>query len=445
MKTRLESEVTAPAGLTAIRPMRILVFPEYAVEKPHVVVDTVYTGLLPARGHSVTAIRPARSVSKLECGAAPWGAGELITFPDEPFGSAISNIPRATRRARWLRRTTEQLSFSRVDVVLVRNDLQSALLVSRLSRRLGIPFLFQISSPDAEFRTNASEPAGLGGYYSRMRGRIDRHLRRRVCHDSTAVLAISAEMRRYLAEADGIAADKIFSFPMGIGSAPVPGAEKVLEIRRRLALPVGSTMVYSGVVDSVRSPGIMLDILEKVRAVVPDAALLLLTYQQDERRVAFEAEARSRGLPVTIIGPLHHSEVSCHLACADVVLSPYPPRIEHFMCSPTKSIEGMALGLPVVGNEEVVEHVRLLREAGGGLAVPYDPDAFARAIVFLMQNPKEGHRIGEAGRKWATAHRSYERLTRYLESILLAAVEKRPLADLLHDPDLALADGSACS
>jgi glycosyltransferase involved in cell wall biosynthesis len=96
----------------------------------------------------------------------------------------------------------------------------------------------------------------------------------------------------------------------------------------------------------------------------------------------------------------------------------------------------MALGLPVVGNEEVAEHVRLLRETGAGLAVPYDADAFARAIVFLMQHPGERQRMGEAGRTWALAHRSYEGLTRYLESILLAVVERKPLANLVHDSDL---------
>ena len=423
--------------------MRILVFPEYAVEKPHVVVDSVYTGLLPARGHAVTAVRPARSASTLQRRAAPWGAGELITFPDEPTRSAIFNVGRARRKARWLKRATEALSFSDVDVVLVRNDLPSAAIVSRVCRRRGIPFVFQISSPDAEFRVHSSQPGGLGGYYSRARGRIDRHRRRRACREAAAVLAISTRMRRYLAEEDGIAADKIFSFPMGIGSAPAPSPEQVLETGRRLSLPSGRTIVYSGVIDAVRSPGILLDVFERTRAVLPDAALLVLTYQQDDRRAAFEADARARGLPVTVVGPLHHSEVARHMACADVVLSPYPPRIEHAMCSPTKSIEGMALGLPVVGNEEVVEHVRLLRETGGGLAVPYDADALARAVVFLMQHPDERRRMGEAGRQWATAHRSYERLTRYLESILRAVVEKQPLADLTHDSDFAASTGAA--
>lgn len=406
-------------------------------------MDTVFTGFLPARGHAVTTVRPAQSVSTIEQHAAAWGPGALITFPCEPTDSALFNIGRARRKARWLERATQAVPWSDIDVVLVRNDLPSAAIASRICRRLDIPFVFQISSPDAEFRIRSAEPAGLVGYYSRARGRIDRYRRRRVCRASAAVLAISTRMQQYLAEDDGLAADKIFSFPMGIGSAPVPAPEQVLETGKRLSLPAGKTMAYSGVIDAVRSPGILLDVFERVRAAVPGAALLVLTYQQDERRAAFEADVRARGLPVSVIGPLHHSEVARHLACADVVLSPYPPRIEHAMCSPTKSIEGMALGLPVVGNEEVVEHVRLLREAGGGLAVPYDADAFARGVVFLMQHPDERRRMGEAGRAWATAHRSYERLTRYLESILLAVVEKRPLADLVHDSDLAAGTGAA--
>ena len=54
--------------------------------------------------------------------------------------------------------------------------------------------------------------------------------------------------------------------------------------------PAGRTLVYSGVIDPVRRPEWMLDVFDRVRGRVPDAAFLVITYQQDDRRRAFEAK-----------------------------------------------------------------------------------------------------------------------------------------------------------
>ena len=45
--------------------------------------------------------------------------------------------------------------------------------------------------------------------------------------------------------------------------------------------------------------------------------------------------------------------------CADVVVAPYPPMMEHKVSSPTKSLEGMGAGVPVVGSAEVDEHITM--------------------------------------------------------------------------------------
>ena len=64
------------------------------MEKPHVVVDSVYTGLLPARGHAVTVVRPRvpprRSRSRGTLGHR--GADHV---PDEPATLRSFNVGRA--------------------------------------------------------------------------------------------------------------------------------------------------------------------------------------------------------------------------------------------------------------------------------------------------------------------------------------------------------------
>jgi phosphatidylinositol alpha-1,6-mannosyltransferase len=240
-------------------------------------------------------------------------------------------------------------------------------------------------------------------------------------------------MRDHLVTADGLDPAKVFSFPMGVVDA-VPMPEEVAALRQRLDLPAGRTIIHSGVLDSLRRPELMLDVLELVRARVPDAVLLVVTYQDDDRRRAFEDEVRRRAAVVRVVGPVPFPEVSMYLRCADVMLSAYPPAMEFKISSPTKTLEALGAGVPVVGSSEVDEHVAIFELSGAGVAVEWDKTRFADAIVSLLEDPERRQRMGEQGRRWVLEHRTYSHLTAYLERILLASSRAAALRDLPHAP-----------
>ena len=415
--------------------MNVLIFPEYAYPSHHVVVNTVYESLLPARGHGVHMIRPMAEVSQPQVAEASWTGGSLVGYPGEGAAGPHSNAFALVRRWRWLRRAVRKFDGIPLDVVLVRNDLPSALAAMSLARTRRIPFVYQLSSPDAEFRGRLGRRiGGLRGGYQRVRGRIDMALRRRVMRNASVVLAISDAMRDYLVGLDTLDARRVFSFPMGVRDFEPPLPAVTDALRHDLGLQRGHTIVYSGVIDPARESAWMLDILDRVRTQLPKTVLMVLTYQKpdDGRRRAFEAEARRRGAPVTVVGPLSHREVDAYLRCADVMLSPIPPGPEYTISSPTKSIEGMCAGLPIVGNVEVAEHEMLFQQSGGGIAVRWDKDAFADAIVSLLRNPDEALAMGARGRGWVLRHRTYAHLTEYLELILQRAGSVTALGELPH-------------
>lgn len=416
--------------------MNLLILPEYEVTVPHVVVDSVYAALLPGLGHTVHMLRPIAGATGIVTSTRSRASGKLVGFPLDRPGSKLGFAARIRRKMRIVEEGLRQFEGEPIDAVLVRNDLAAARQARRFAQRRRVPFVFQVSSPEAEFRiygrNNRLEPRRLGDI---LRGCLDLAWRRRLCRRADVVLAISTAMRRHLIESDGAPEAAVFSFPMGAGSEPNPTPAQIEAARTELALPWKRTIVYSGVIDPIREPGFMLDVLDLVRKVVPDSGLLVMTYQEDERRRTFEAEAVARRLPVKVVGPIHHSSMSAYLKCADVMLCSVPPRLEFAMMSPTKSLEALGAGVPVVGSAEVEEHQRMLTEVGGGIAVPFNADAFARALASLLSNDDERRRRGEAGRSWAMNYRSYARLARYLESILAAVVERRPLRDLAHDPD----------
>jgi glycosyltransferase involved in cell wall biosynthesis len=77
----------------------------------------------------------------------------------------------------------------------------------------------------------------------------------------------------------------------------------------------------------------------------------------------------------------------------------------------------------------------MLTGVGGGLAVPFRAEAFAEAVVVLLQDAAARQRMADAGRAWAFAHRGYDRLASYLERILLAAADGCLPAGIGPDPD----------
>jgi glycosyltransferase involved in cell wall biosynthesis len=84
--------------------------------------------------------------------------------------------------------------------------------------------------------------------------------------------------------------------------------------------------------------------------------------------------------------------------------------------SATKVVESLGMAVPVVTNGEIPDQRELVERSGGGLVTAYDPDALAEAVVALLRDPAEAARRGEAGRRYVSAHRSYEVLARELAS-----------------------------
>ncbi|MBV8633327.1 MAG: glycosyltransferase, partial [Burkholderiaceae bacterium] len=74
--------------------------------------------------------------------------------------------------------------------------------------------------------------------------------------------------------------------------------------------------------------------------------------------------------------------------------------------SPTKLVEYMALGRPVVCNNHP-EQSAILAECPAGLCVEWSAAAFAEAMLELLQNPEEAEAMGARGPAWVASNRTY--------------------------------------
>ena len=118
------------------------------------------------------------------------------------------------------------------------------------------------------------------------------------------------------------------------------------------------------------------------------------------------------------------TETPALLAASDALLVPLSahPTFRDFV--PSKLIDSMAVGRPVIVSA-TGESARILEEAGAGVvAAPEDPDDLARAVRWLREHPDEAAAMGRRGREYARSRLRSVQAAR-LEELLLDVVEDR--------------------
>ncbi len=91
---------------------------------------------------------------------------------------------------------------------------------------------------------------------------------------------------------------------------------------------------------------------------------------------------------------------------------------------PSKLLESMGMGIPVILGVEG-ESRDILLEAGAGIAItPEDPDALLAAVQTLKTDPEKCRRLGAAGRAHVAAHFSRDQLARRYWNLLATVANK---------------------
>jgi glycosyltransferase involved in cell wall biosynthesis len=135
--------------------------------------------------------------------------------------------------------------------------------------------------------------------------------------------------------------------------------------------------------------------------------------------------ARERGLRNVHFHPqIALDRIPPVLAASDALLVPLSAHPTFAQFVPSKLIDYMAVGRPVVLSAGG-EAVRILELSGGGIAVaPETPEALAAAVRRLAEHPEEAAEMGRKGRQFA-AGRLRSRQAERLEQLLLDVVGAR--------------------
>lgn len=395
-------------------PIRLLFFLRESYPTTRVDVDVLFARKLLERGHQIDFVMQAQD-SRTPSGTQPWRSGKAIVGRTD---SADGFLHRIRKHVLAFRHDLACLRLARVptyEAVQVRDKFMIAALAAWVARRRGLRFFYWLSWPEPESQlSRARERSARYPFIALMRGHLyDWLLYRWILPRADHVFAQSEQMKRDLC-ARGVAPSKITPVPMGVELSDIPAQTREPGSTQGREIVIG----YLGVITAERQLGMLVDMLAELRrAALPARLLFVGDAQIPADRRAIEDRARDLGLSdlMEITGFLPRAQALERILQSDVCVSPFYPTPILLSTSPTKLVEYLALGLPVIANNHPEQRLAL-QESRAGLCVPWGARHFARAVRWLaVRSPEVRREMGKRGRAWVEAHRTYDRIATSVE------------------------------
>lgn len=305
------------------------------------------------------------------------------------------------------------------DIVQARDRRYSfAFLLLLVSRLRGWRFVYWSSYPFPESTGEAAlSRRGAGRWLLLALHWLEwRYVYRFLMPLADHVFVQSEQMRRDIA-AYGIPIEKMTPVPMGVPPELMNWREHHPDVET-----VAGRVVYVGTLVRVRRLGTLIESFALVQRKVPHARFVVVGdgVKPEERRELEElAQRLGIGEVIAFTGFVPMDEAWGWAASAEVCVSPFYPTFELRSTSPTKLVEYMALGKPVVVNDHP-EQADVIAKTGAGVCVQWGAEHFAEAITKLLGDPVLARAMGSAGPAWVEEHRTYDKIAgmvakRYLD------------------------------
>lgn len=371
---------------------------------------------------------PALHVAYLSAGLAERGyettlvAGNVargedsMTFVTESLGVPVVRLGE-------MRRDISPLRDARAAAHLVRliKETRPHILHTHMAKAGAVGRLAALASGDARPPVILHTFHGhvLRHYFGPVRNAAFRRLERWLARTTTALVAVSPEVRDELVELGVAPAEKFVVIRLGIELPGRVGAEDGrVEQRRMLGIPPERFVVgWIGRMTEVKRTDDVLRIFRQLRENGVDACLCLVGDGPD--RPVLERRAKELGIMRDTLFLGFQQDVAPFYASFDALLLPSVSE-----GTPVSAIEALAAGKPVVatrvgGVPDVVRDGEdgLLAEAGA-------IDDLCERLIRLARDPALRERMGASGRERVAGRYGVERLVDEVDSLyrsLLAA------------------------
>ena len=385
---------------------------------PHRVdVSVLFGREMVSRGHSIEWILQSDDACKVSY-KTTWSDCQVWVGRTDNGSSRMARLRKHVYSIFHDLRLFSCMRHNHYDVLQVKDKFISALFAIVAARLYKTKFVYWLSFPfPEESLYKYKDGTARYPYIYLVRGLSLKFLLYRIIMPRADFIFVQSEQMKNDVAEMGIDRGKMAAIPMGV-SLPI----KVQDCNNDLMVfNKTKTVVYIGTLARVRRIDFLVQVIARVIESVPEVALVLVGDGEDQAdRDAITNEATKLGISdfVTITGFLPREKALSYVAKADVCVSPFYPTPILNSTSPTKIVEYMALGKPVVANDHPEQRL-IIEESEGGLSVPYSEVEFADAVIELLKDPGRATKMGKRGRSYIEVNRSYSKIVQQVESYYL--------------------------
>lgn len=379
---------------------------------PYAFLGKVFNDLLQLQGFSPIWVMPSMKVNRLE--ERDWNGSPLVLIPKMRPKNMHTLMWSYWRHLSYVYAAAHLAlrQYGPFRLIQVRDDPGMAYVAWRLTKKLRVPFVYQLSHlKEEEYIIYAQRRLYGSAMNNFIQGRVGLVLRNLFLRKADLVFPISDQMKKTLLQY-GVSQDRMVVLPEGVDTSVEPEVydDAAKKIRKKLGLEGKKVVIYVGTMNRVRQLEFLLDVFKQVLYQHPDAHLLMVgdgKIPEDLiwlRSKAVELQIKES---VTFTGWVPRDQIAIYIRASDIGVSPFPPNKVLINNSPIKLLEYMALEVPVVGTD-IPDQRKVIEESGGGFCVPWRQKAFAKTITEILSLSEVDRRaIGHRGRIYVQKNRDF--------------------------------------
>ncbi|GAA2999192.1 hypothetical protein GCM10017559_19920 [Streptosporangium longisporum] len=309
------------------------------------------------------------------------------------------------RMIRGAGEVTELVRTLRPQVLHAATDHRNGSVALAVRERTGTPMVYEVRG-FLEETWASRDPKRVGS---------QRHLLQRdreafIMRSADAVVTLAETMATEIAER-GVPREKIYLAPNAVDDSLLAAEYDGAAFRSAYGIEPGeivmgsvsSIVAYEGFATMIRAAALLRD---------EGAPVKVLLVGDGAERPALLEQVEELGLgDIAILpGRVGPDEALQAQAAIDIFVCPREDLRVCRLVTPLKPVEAMALGKPVVLSDLPALSELVGSEGAGMLVPPGDPEALAKAIAGLRDDPARRAEMGEAGRAEVAAKRTWSRI-----------------------------------
>ena len=267
-----------------------------------------------------------------------------------------------------------------------------------IARRYRVPFVFEVRDLWPESLVAVGMSSKRSTLHHTLQ-KIAAFLYRKADH----IVVVSPAFQDCLIQNWGVAAEKISVVENGVESEVFAPQANRESLRRQLKLQDKFVAAYVGTLGMAQGLEVLVEVARRLSDLHPKIMLLLVGEGADSRRI--KDLLRVRNLTnVRIMGQQPRELIPAYICASDVCLVPLKKTELFKTVIPSKMLEFMACGRPVIVGVDGQAR-QIVEDAHAGIYVePEDECELASAIVRLAGDEELGKELGRNGRRYVLKH-----------------------------------------